>query len=105
MKMIACRLNQKTNFRLTFIFLFLLFTCLKSGAQVDTALQQTMPKAGELYDNEPRGKGWVNLLKSGSAWNFENNYWKFADTGFHGAMGKEKEHHYSYTEKTHKDLN
>jgi hypothetical protein len=104
MKKIADRLNPKTHFRLTSILLFLLFTGSKSEAQVDTPFQQTMPKAGKLHNNKPRGKGWVNLLKSGSDWNFENNYWQFTDTGFHGAIGMEKEHHYSYTKKIYKDF-
>jgi hypothetical protein len=104
MKKITNRLNQKTNFRITSILLFLLLSCFKSEAQVDMAFQQNMPKAGKLHNNKPRGKGWINLLKSESDWNFENNYWQFTDTAFHGTMGKEKEHHYSYTKKKYKDF-
>jgi hypothetical protein len=57
-----------------------------------------------MYSNKPKGKGWVNLLKSDSDWNFERNFWQFTDSGFHGSMGREKEHHYSYTKKTYKDF-
>src|SRR5204862_1238327 len=42
--------------------------------------------------------------KSDSEWNFENNYWQFTDSSFHGTMGKEKVHHYSYTKKKYKDF-
>ena len=104
MKKIAGMLNQKINFRRTFILLFFFTTCFISQAQVDPALKQTMPAAGKLHNNKPTGKGWTNLLKPASDWNFENNYWQFTDSGFHGTMGKEKEHHYSYTKKTYKDF-
>src|SRR5450432_1790363 len=93
MKKMAGRLNSQTKFRLASILFFLLFTCFKPEAQVDMTLKQTMPKAGKLHNNKPRGKGWVNLLKSASDWNFESNYWQFTNTGFQGAMGMEKEHH------------
>jgi len=98
------RLNQKINFRLTSILLFLWFTYSAPRAQVDSVLRQTMPKAGKMYNNKPRGKGWINLLKSGLDWNFESNFWQFTDSSFHGEMGKETEHHYSYTKKTYKDF-
>jgi len=76
-----------------------------SIAQVDTtSLKQTLPKGGKMHNNKPNGKGWVNLLQSPAAWNFENNYWQFTDSSFHGGMGKETEHHYSYTKKTYKDF-
>ena len=104
MKKIASRLNQKIKSGSTFVLLFLLFTCFTTQAQVDSALKQTIPKAGKMYNNKPTGKGWVNLLKTNSDWNFENNFWQLTDTGFHGSMGKEKEHHYSYTKKTYKDF-
>lgn len=104
MKKISDRLNLKVNFRLTSMLLLLLFNFFTSRAQVDSALRQTMPEAGKMYNNKPIGKDWVNLLKSGSDWNFEPNFWQFTDTGFHGLMGKEKEHHYSYTKKTYKDF-
>ena len=104
MKKIESMLNQKINFRRTSILLFFFTICFISQAQVDPALKQTIPEAGKLHNNKPSGKGWINLLKPASDWNFENNYWQFTDSGFHGTMGKEKEHHYSYTKKTYKDF-
>jgi hypothetical protein len=96
--------NNKKN-RVAVIVSLLLCSCLASMAQVDTvSLKQTLPKAGKMHNNKPIGKGWINLLQSPADWNFENNFWQFADTSFHGAMGKEKEHHYSYTKKTYKDF-
>jgi Domain of Unknown Function (DUF1080) len=104
MKHILTRLIQKNTILLIFISLLLLSIGSISQAQVDTVLLQTVPETGKMYNNKPKGKGWVNLLKSDSAWNFENNYWQFTDTGFHGAMGNEKEHHYSYTKKIYTDF-
>lgn len=89
-------------FAVTIFFLLFSFT---SVAQVDTlVLKKTLPKAGKMHNNKPSGKGWVNLLRSSADWNFENAYWHFTDSSFHGEMGKEKEHHYSYTKKTYKDF-
>jgi hypothetical protein len=96
--------NRQAKFRLTSILLFSFFLCCTSQAQVDPALQQTMPKAGKFHHNKPSGKGWINLLTSPADWIFETNYWQFTDSGFHGTMGNEKEHHYSYTKKTYKDF-
>jgi len=104
MKKNAARLHQKTSFRLISISLLLLCICSPSQAQSDTALRQTVPEAGKMYNNKPVGKGWVNLLKSASDWNFEKIFWQFSDSGLQGSMGKEKEHHYSYTKKTYKDF-
>jgi hypothetical protein len=81
-----------------------LFSILFSQAQVDNSLQKTLPKAGEMRNNKPIGKGWVNMLQSGADWSFEDNFWQLTDTGLHGTIGKEKEHHYSYTRKTYKDF-
>ena len=83
------------------IFLLISFTL---AAQNSAVLKQTMPAAGKLHNNKPKGKDWVNLLTSASDWDFENIYWQFTDTGFLGAIGKEKEHHYSYTKKSYKDF-
>jgi len=104
MKKIVTRLHQKNTLLFTSISLLLLGICSILQAQPDTALRQTLPGAGKMHNNKPKGKGWVDLLQSDSAWNFENKYWQFTDTGFHGAMGNEKEHHYSYTKKTYKDF-
>ena len=104
MKKIVTRLHQKNTLLFTSISLLLLGICSLLQAQPDTALRQTLPGAGKMHNNKPKGKGWVNLLKSAGDWNYENIFWHFTGTGLQGAMGKEKEHHYSYTKKTYKDF-
>ena len=104
MKNIPAALNQKNTIRVISIFLLLFCIRMMSHAQVDTALRQTLPEAGKMHKSKPQGKGWVNLLKSASDWNFENNFWQLNNTGLHGTIGKEKEHHYSYTKKIYKDF-
>lgn len=73
-------------------------------AQQDTLLKNTLPKAGKLQHGKPVGKGWVNLLKTADDWNFEPAFWKIEDNMLQGAMGREKEHHYSYTKKAYADF-
>ncbi len=73
-------------------------------AQQDTTLKITLPKAGELVNDKPVGKGWVNLLSSANDWNFEDSYWQFNNKLLHGSMDKEKVHHYSYTKKKYSDF-
>jgi hypothetical protein len=73
-------------------------------AQQDTTLQNTLPKAGQLVQDKPVGKGWINLLSSADDWNFESSFWQLQNNLLHGEMGKEKEHHYSYTKKTYADF-
>lgn len=98
-------INNQTGTSLRyFILLSLLIAGFVSRAQVDNTLQKTLPKAGEMRNNKPNGKGWINLLQSDSTWNFEKTFWQMTDTGFHGIIGKEKEHHYSYTKKAYKDF-
>ncbi len=104
MKNISITSNMQRVLKPISVLLLLLFNCFISHAQVDTALRQTMPKAGKLHSNKPEGKGWVNLLATPSEWNYEPAFWQFTDSGFHAAMGKEKEHHYSYTKKIYKDF-
>lgn len=104
MKNISTRPNMQKWMKLIFISILLSGTCFESHAQGDTVLRQTIPKAGKLHNNKPEGKGWVNLLESGDDWNFENNFWQLTASGFHASMGKEKEHHYSYTKKTYRDF-
>ena len=95
-------LCRPTLFAVTIFFLLFSFT---SVAQVDTlVLKKTLPKAGKMHNNRPTGTGWVNLLQSPADWNFENAYWQFTDSSFHGEMGIEKVHHYSYTKKSYKDF-
>lgn len=75
-----------------------------SLAQEDTSLKNTLPQAGKLVNDKPKGKGWVNLLTTADDWNFENNFWQLENNVLKGEMPKEKEHHYSYTKKTYKDF-
>ena len=73
-------------------------------AQQDTTLEITVPKAGKLVHDKPVGKGWVNLLSSADDWNFEPTFWQLQNKTLHGAMYREKEHHYSYTKKVYADF-
>lgn len=73
-------------------------------AQQSTTLENTLPKAGKLVHDKPVGKGWVNLLSSADDWTFEPVFWQFQHTTLHGAMGREKEHHFSYTKKVYTDF-
>lgn len=73
-------------------------------AQQDTTLKNTLPRSGKMVHDKPVGKGWINLLSSASNWNFEDKYWQLNNNTLHGEMGKEKEHHYSYTKKTYSDF-
>jgi len=69
-------------FLISILFLLFSFT---ATAQVDTTvLKKTLPKAGRMHNDKPIGKGWVNLLQSPAEWNFENAYWQFTDSSFHG---------------------
>jgi hypothetical protein len=89
-------------------FFFIVASFLLAGniaiAQQDTALKNTLPKAGKLVHGKPAGKGWVSLLSSADDWNFEPSFWQFQNKILHGAMGREKEHHYSYTKKAYADF-
>lgn len=88
------------------IALLLLFIIIApaANAQPDTSLKNTLPASGKLVNGKPTGKGWINMLSSADEWNFENSYWKFTNHLLHGEMGKEKEHHYSYTKKSYADF-
>lgn len=81
-----------------------LLFCSTAFAQQDATLKNTLPKAGRLVQDKPVGKGWVNLLSSPADWNVENTFWQFKNGTLHGEMGREKEHHYSYTKKTYTDF-
>lgn len=72
--------------------------------QQDTTLKKTMPKAGRLVHDKPAGKGWINLLSSADDWNYEEMFWQLNKNLMHGSIGKEKEHHYSYTKKKDSDF-
>ena len=85
-------------------FFFLVFYCFSADAQPDTTLKNTLPAAGKMMNDKPAGKGWINLLSSADDWNFESTYWQLNNNIFHGSIGKEKEHHYSYTKKSYGDF-
>lgn len=98
-------LNKKKIRRSLFICSLLIAVQFASIAQVDTlSLKTTLPGAGKMKHDKPKGNGWVNLLQSPADWNFETAYWRFTDSSFHAEMGNEKEHHYSYTKKSYKDF-
>ena len=91
-------------FQLFIVFFMLTIYEVPVCAQQDTTLANTLPKAGKLVRNKPVGKGWVNLLNSSDNWNFEDKYWQLKKHVLHGEIGKEKEHHYSYTKKSYTDF-
>ena len=86
------------------IFLFLSFGFLSAKAQSPVSLKNTLPKSGKMVNDKPVGKGWINLLASADDWNFEPTYWKLDNNLFHGELGKEPQHHYSYTKKSYDDF-
>ena len=74
------------------------------NAQPDANSKNRLPESGKLVDDKPTGKGWTNLLSSVEEWNFENTFWKLENNILRGTIGKEKEHHYSYTKKSYGDF-
>lgn len=86
------------------IILFLLLSNYSSNAQQDVNLKNTLPSSGKLVHDKPTGKGWVNLLSSANGWNFENQFWQLNKHALHGVIGREKEHHYSYTKNSYTDF-
>jgi len=90
--------------KLVFVATVLVFVCNAAFSQQDTTLKNTLPTAGQLVNDEPIGQGWVNLLSSENDWNFEPSFWQLKNKMLHGEMGKEKEHHYSYTKKLYADF-
>jgi hypothetical protein len=81
-----------------------LFCNYSSAAQQDFNLKNTLPSSGKLVADKPTGKGWVDLLSSAGDWNFENQFWQLNNHMLHGVIGKEKDHHYSYTKKSYTDF-
>jgi hypothetical protein len=88
---------------LVIIFLITMHSISVNG-QADKTLKNTLPESGKLVDDRPTGKGWINLLASVDEWNFENAYWQLNNNLLRGSIGKEKEHHYSYTKKSYRDF-
>ena len=95
--------KNRISLLIAVVFLFTI-CCNPAIAQPDSGLKNTLPAAGKLVHNKPKGKGWVNLLSSASDWNFEPGFWQLNNNLLHGQAGKEKEHHYSYTKKTYTDF-
>ena len=91
-------------FLLNTFFLLLVFYYIPAAAQPDTTLKNTLPAAGKMKNGKPSGKGWENLLASANDWEFEPGFWQLKDNLLHGTIGKEKEHHYSYTKKSYEDF-
>ena len=81
--------NKKKISNRLFLSSLLMGICFVSTVQADSALlKKTLPKEGKMQHNKPKGKGWINLLYSPAEWNFENNYWQFTDSSFHGEILK-----------------
>lgn len=100
----AIKKIKTCTMQLLTVFLFPIIVYSTAYAQADTTLKNTLPAAGKLVNGKPVGKGWVDMLANADDWNFENTFWKLNDHTFHGTIGREKEHHYSYTKKTYKDF-
>jgi hypothetical protein len=75
-----------------------------ASAQQDLTLKNSLPAEGKMVRDKPVGKGWSDLLSTASNWNFEDKYWHLDNHLLHGVIGKEKEHHYSYTKTSYKDF-
>src|SRR5690349_10107585 len=91
-------------YKLVIIFFLFVFNHFSANAQQDTSLKNTLPASGKLVKDKPVGKGWVNMLSSEKDWNFENQYWQLTNHVLHGTIGREKEHHYSYTKRLYTDF-
>src|SRR6185503_7822647 len=83
-------------------------SCTEIAQQGNTTAEQklevTLPKAGEMVNGRPMGKGWINLLKSLDQWNAEKDFWQLSDGILHGGYTGGKSHHYAWTTKTYKDF-
>src|SRR4051812_17545386 len=95
---------KNRTFQLVTVLLLSLIVYTTAYAQADTTLKNTLPAAGKLVNGKPVGKGWVDMLANADDWNFENTFWQLSNHILHGSMGREKEHHYSYTKKTYTDF-
>jgi len=99
------RVSDYLNFKFYIIIILVIEAhSISVSAQSDTTLKNTLPESGKLVGDKPTGKGWTNLLASAEEWNFENAFWKLDNSILRGEIGKEKEHHYSYTKKTYSDF-
>src|SRR5262245_39481640 len=76
----------------------------QSNPTAEQELKVTLPKAGEMVDARPRGKGWINLLNSLDEWNAEKEFWQLTGGTLHGDYTGGKNHHYAWTKKTYRDF-
>lgn len=97
-------ISFKAGRKLMMALLMVLTAYNAAHAQADTTLKNTLPAAGKMVNGKPAGKGWVDMLANANDWSFEDAYWKLNDHLLHGSMGREKEHHYSYTKKIYTDF-
>ena len=87
------------------IIICLLIACfINAGAQPDTVLKNTLPPAGKFINNQPSGKGWINLLAAPDSWNAEEKYWQWSNGILHGEANGETMHHYAWTKKAYNDF-
>jgi hypothetical protein len=83
----------------------LLAACfITTNAQSDTILRITLPPAGKFINNQPSGKGWVDLLAAPDSWNAEKKYWQWNNGMLHGEANGENVHHYAWTKKVYTDF-
>lgn len=102
---ISDHLFNPKSFKIEAIIIFLIaIHSISVYSQPDKTFINTLPESGKLVDDKPTGKGWINLLASAEDWNFENAFWQLNNNTLHGTIGREKEHHYSYTKKSYSDF-
>lgn len=102
---ISDHLFNPKSFKIEAIIIFLIaIHSISVYSQPDKTFINTLPESGKMVDDKPTGKGWINLLASAEDWNFENAFWQLNNNTLHGTIGKEKEHHYSYTKKSYSDF-
>ena len=76
----------------------------KSEGVDTTALNNTLPENGQLSNNKPIGKGWVNMLASLNDWVAENPYWKMDSGILHGDYNGGQFHNYAFTKTVYKNF-
>jgi hypothetical protein len=96
--------NQKTRMIKLLIICLFMNCFISANAQADTILKNTLPSSGKFINEEPVGKGWVNLLKTPDNWNAEKKYWQLKNGVLHGEANSENVHHYTWTKKIYTDF-
>ena len=69
-----------------------------------SSLKQSLPKAGKLVNDKPRGNGWIDLLASLNDWNLEKPNWRIENGILHGNYNGGKLHSYGYTKNKYKNF-